>query len=96
MRVKRIIWLPEIEGKLWNKHGVQVFEVENVLFRKPHVRFVEKGHREDENLYAAYGRTEAGRYLIVFFLLKPGNQALIISARNMDGQERKLYGRQKG
>jgi uncharacterized DUF497 family protein len=43
-------------------------------------------------LYAAYGRTEAGRYLTVFFIKKSGNLALIVSARNMDDKERKKYG----
>ncbi len=95
MRVQRIIWLPEIEDKLLQKHGVLAEEVEEVLFDEPHVRFVEKGYRTGEDVYAAYGQTEEGRYLIGFFILKQGNQALIISARDMDRKERKLYGRQK-
>ncbi len=47
-------------------------------------------------MYAAYGQTAEGRYLIIFFILKPGSEALIISARDMDQRERKLYGRKKG
>ncbi|MGH2593503.1 MAG: hypothetical protein ACRDGG_08325 [Anaerolineae bacterium] len=31
----------------------------------------------------------------VFFIHKPGNLALIISARDMDDKERKRYGRDK-
>ena len=96
MRVARVIWLPEIEDKLLHKHSVLVREVEEVLFGNPHVRFVEKGHREDEDLYAAYGQTEEGRYLMVFFILKQARLALIISARDMDRKERRLYGRRKG
>ncbi|MFH1906400.1 MAG: BrnT family toxin [Chloroflexota bacterium] len=95
MRVKRVIWMPDIEEKLLQKHGVLAEEVEEVLFGRPHVRFVEKGTRENEDLYAAYGQTEAGRYLIVFYVLKQRNQALIISARDMDSKERKSYGRRK-
>lgn len=34
----------------------------------------------------------AGRYLTLFFIYKPNNLALIISARDMDEKERKLYG----
>jgi uncharacterized DUF497 family protein len=34
-----------------------------------------------------------GRYLSVFFIRKPGNLALVISARDMDAGERKRYGR---
>jgi uncharacterized DUF497 family protein len=48
--------------------------------------------RKNENIYAAYGQTESGRYLTVFFIHKPGNLALIISARDMDEKERKRYG----
>lgn len=95
MQVKHIIWLPEIEEKLLLKHGVLVEEVENVLFGKPQVYFVEKGHRIGENLYVAYGQTDEGRYLSVFYILKPHAQALIISARDMDAKERRHYGKRK-
>lgn len=91
MRVRHIIWLPEIEDKLYRKHNVLAEEVEEVLFDKPHVRFVEKGHREGENLYAAYGQTKDGRWLIAFFVLKAKGEALIISARDMNRKERRLY-----
>jgi uncharacterized DUF497 family protein len=95
MRVRRIIWLPDIEDKLLHKHAVLAEEVEEVLFNLPQIYFVEKGHQEGENLYAASGQTEAGRYLIVFFVLKQKNKALIISARDMDRKERRRYGRSK-
>jgi len=93
MRVHHVIWLPEVEDKLYHKHRVLVEEVEQVLFGKPHIRFVEKGQREDEDLYAAYRQTTAGRWLIVFFVLKGGRTALMISARDMDRKERQLYAR---
>jgi len=37
------------------------------------------------------GRTEAGRYLAVFFIHKRTGAALILSARDMDRKERKIY-----
>jgi len=95
MRVKRVIWLPEFEEKLLLKHGILAEEVEEVLFDNPQIYFVEKGHRADENMYAAYGQTEVGRHLTIFFILKPNAQALIISARDMDEKERKHYGKRK-
>ncbi len=55
MRITKVIWLPEIEDKLLHKHDVFVVETEEVLFGDPYIRFVEKGHRRGENLYAAYG-----------------------------------------
>jgi hypothetical protein len=45
------------------------------------------------DVYAASGRTDAGRYLVVFFVYKHSQEALIISARDMDGRERRLYER---
>jgi uncharacterized DUF497 family protein len=93
MRIHRVIWQPEIEDKLLRKHNVFVEEVEEVLFGKPHIRFVEKGHREGEDLYAAYGQTTAGRWLIVFFVLKGPHEALVLSARDMERKERRLYAR---
>lgn len=48
-----------------------------------------------ENLYAAYGLTGAGRYLIVFFVLKNQTSALPISAHDMTHAERKYYEKQK-
>ncbi len=95
MHVQRIVWLPEIEDKLLQKHGILVEEAEEVLFGNPQIWFVEKGHREGQDLYAAYGQTEAGRYLVVFFILKQGQEALPISARDMDRKERRHYGRRK-
>jgi len=56
---------------------------------------VEKGRREGEDLYLALGRTDAGRYLSVVFVLKPEHTALVISARDMAPHERKRY-EQKG
>jgi uncharacterized protein len=55
--------------------------------------FVEKGHRLGENVYAALGQSEAGRYLIVFFVYKKDQQALILSARDMTQTERRTYER---
>ncbi|TVQ95421.1 MAG: hypothetical protein EA399_17940 [Desulfovibrionales bacterium] len=54
-------------------------------------RFVEHGYKQGEDVYAALGQTDAGRYLIVFFIRKSDHAALIISARDMDRKERRLY-----
>ena len=56
-------------------------------------RKVQKGHIPGENLYAALGQTDAGRYLIVFFIYKLGCEALILSACDMNDKERRQYER---
>ena len=93
MRIDDLIWLPHVVDKLAWKHSVSPEEVEEVLFSKPVFRKVQKGHIPGENLYTSLGRTRAGRYLAVFFIYKPSHEALIISARDMDEKERKLYER---
>lgn len=93
MEIADIIWLEEIVEKLARKHHVEVHEVEEVFTGSPKFRFVEKGHRADEHVYSASGRTEGGRYLIVFFVHKTDGNALPLSARNMTKAERRIYER---
>jgi len=91
LRIEGIIWFDEIIEKLEWKHSVQPREVTEVFVNKPEFRFVEKGHRSSENVYAAMGQTDAGRYIIIFFVYKKNKHALIVSARNMTDTERRKY-----
>ena len=91
MKIEGFIWLEDIVEKLVQKHGVQQQEVREVFANLPQFRFVEKGHRPDENVYAALGQTDAGRYLIIFFVYKKDRRALILSARDMTHAERRKY-----
>lgn len=93
MYIDDFIWLPSILDKVEAKHQVSEDEVEEVFFNRPRYRFVEAGHQQGEDVYSASGTTGAGRYLIVFFIHKPSNAALILSARDMDKKERKRYER---
>jgi len=94
MKITGFIWLPAIIEKLATKHAVFPEEVEEVFENAPRFRFVEKGTRDDENVYMATGQTDGGRYLIVLFLYKPlTGQALILSARDMMPKERKRHDR---
>lgn len=93
MHVDNFLWLPRVVEKLEVKHHVYQDEVEEVFFNRPRYRFVESGNRPGEDVYSASGQITTGRYLIVFFILKSPNSALIISARDMDQKERKLYER---
>ena len=93
MYIDDFIWLPDIVDKLIVKHHVSQDEAEEIFFNRPRFRFIESGNRSGENVYAAGGQTDAGRYLIVFFIYKSNNTALILSAREMDRKERKQYER---
>lgn len=93
MKINDVIWLRNVIDKLLWKHHVTTHEVEEVFGRSPRYRFLEEGDIEGENLYSALGRTEAGRYLTVYFLHKVTGEALVISARDMTKKERRLYGK---
>ena len=53
MRLTGIVWLEEIVDKLWSKHNVGPEEVEELLATKAQFRFIERGIREGEDVYAA-------------------------------------------
>jgi hypothetical protein len=61
------------------------------IVRKIFFRKLERGHVAGEDLFGAYGRTGAGRYLSIFFIYKFNRDAFVISAREMDSKERKRY-----
>jgi uncharacterized protein len=91
LKITGFIWLTDIIQKLWQKHGVSQSEAIEVFVNQPRFRFVEKGHRPSENVYAALGRTDAGRYLICFFVYKRDGRALPLSVRDMTRSERRRY-----
>ena len=93
MYIDDFVWLPDIVEKLAIKHGVTQDEVEELFFNRPRYRFVESGHRAGEDVYSASGQTDAGRYVIAFFILRSDNTALILSARDTDQGERRRYER---
>ena len=79
--------------KLETKHGVRSFEVRQVFWNAPHFRFAARGNYQGENVYTAFGQTDGGRFLVVFFIYKLNRVALVISARDMESRERRLYER---
>lgn len=66
MEIYDVIWKDQFVDKLAVKHGVSVEEVEEVLFGRAHLRRVERGQVAGEDVYVAYGQTDAGRYLSIF------------------------------
>lgn len=93
MKISELIWLQQIVDKLEAKHKITLEEVEEVFSNRPEFRFIEDGNIAGENVYAAYGQTDAGRYVTTIFILKPRGHALIITARDMDRKERRRYGK---
>jgi len=93
MKIVGFIWLEEIVEKLEVKHRVMPEEVEQVFLQQPRIRRMNQGHYRGEDVYRALGQTEEGRYLTIFFIHKLTNEALVLSARDMDSKERKSYAR---
>ena len=88
LKITRIIWLEDIVDKLLWKHHVEEDEVIEVLENSPRFQFKEPGHRPDEDVYAAFGRTNSNRLLSIFFVYTKDQRAIIVSARDMTIKER--------
>jgi len=85
------IWRDDVVDKLAWKHNLTTDEVEEIFQNKPRIHRIEKGHYEGEDVYDAWGRTNAGRYVIVIFIYKHDRRALINTARDMTAKERRRY-----
>jgi uncharacterized protein len=91
LKIIGFIWLEDIVQKLLWKHAVTQKDVAEIFANRPRFRVVEKGHRSGENVYTAFGQTDGGRYLAIFFVYKRDRRALVLSARDMTDSERRRY-----
>ncbi|HEY3374615.1 MAG TPA: BrnT family toxin [Candidatus Aquicultor sp.] len=85
MRIDDFEWDEGNIEKNLLKHNVTPEEAEEAFYSYPRKVFKAKYGR-----YHLYGQTEAGRLLFVVFELK-GTVARVISTRDMDKKERKLF-----
>jgi uncharacterized protein len=95
LKITECLWLDEFVDKIIRKHGLTPDEIEEVLSGDVAIRKLEAGRVKGEDLYVAFGRTTAGRYIAVLFVRKRNKQALIISARDMTKRERPTYGKKE-
>ncbi len=72
------------------RHNVQNWECEQVFFNKPLLVLEDPGHSVAERRWAAFGKTDSGRLLVVIFTNR-GNLLRVISARDMNSKERIFY-----
>ena len=72
------------------KHNIENWESEQVFFNKPLLVLDDPKHSIPEKRWAAFGKTDADRFLIVIFT-KRGDLIRVISARDMNKKERKFY-----
>ncbi|MEW5763050.1 MAG: BrnT family toxin [Bacillota bacterium] len=87
-RITRFEWDARNVGHI-AKHGVRPEEAEEAFFGGPLFRRARKG------LKAVFGCTDAGRYLFVVFVVKPGGVVRVVTARDMTAAERRYYRRER-
>jgi uncharacterized DUF497 family protein len=80
-----------IVDKIESKHGVKLYEVEEVCY-SPGARL----RRGRAGLYRLFGPTDGGRLLVVVLAEKGPNVWRVVTARRMTDAERRLYGRKTG
>jgi len=83
-------WDKGNRGKNPVKHNVQDWECEQVFFNKPLLVLSDLKHSSEEKRWAAFARTDAGRFLAVVFTNR-GNLLRVISARDMNRREKEFY-----
>ncbi len=91
MKIIDLLLNDNVIDKLIWKHNISELEVRQLFNNQPKIRFIEKGKIKGEHLYVASGRTDAGRYLLVFFIMKKNKKALIVTGRDMTERERRKY-----
>lgn len=72
------------------KHEVTNGESEQIFFNEPLIVLDDAVHSVAEDRYAAFGKTDSGRTLVVIFTMR-GQKIRVISARDMNRKERKYY-----
>ena len=83
----------EVKESRWSvehlaRHGVTLDEVREAVLARPH--YEQRGRRGTQ---IVYGRTAAGRHLFVVLSDDGNGRAFVITARDMEDQERRLFRR---
>jgi uncharacterized DUF497 family protein len=87
MRIKEFEWDEGNELHLALGHGIEPEEAEETLALSPLARKTKKGH------YAAFGRTAAGRMLVIVFAVRAPGCVRVITGWDMRDAERRYYRR---
>jgi len=83
-------WDEHNSEKNWRRHHVSPSECEQIFFNRPLVVVGDERHSEKENRFYALGHTDGERMLFVVFTVRL-SLVRVISARDMNRKERKVY-----
>lgn len=73
-----------------DKHDVSSGECEEVFFNEPFFSYFNEKHSGSEDRYYVLGETNANRFLFIVITVR-GTSLRVISARDMNKNERKAY-----
>jgi hypothetical protein len=90
VKIEKISWDEETVYHI-ARHGVSPEEVEEALFNTDSPPLIMRGR---ESRYLAYGRTQAGRFLLVVWVFQH-KKTRIITARDLTAKEKQFYRRVK-
>lgn len=76
--------------KIKKKHDVTSVECEQVFFNRPVIAGDDEKHSETENRLYVLGQTDSSRLLFLVFTIRR-NKLRVISARDMNKKERRVY-----
>ena len=79
--------------KNWTRHQVTKGECEQVFFNEPLIVFDDVIHSKEESRWFLLGQTDTGRLLFLVFTIRK-NLIRVISARDMNKKERRIYNEQ--
>jgi uncharacterized DUF497 family protein len=90
MWLKKLIVKDFIEEKLWEKHQVTRGEVEECLVNRRSIRL---RHKRNPVRLIVLGVTQGGRLLKIILEFQGRGQYFLVTAMNMEPEERKQYGK---
>lgn len=82
-------WWDDINIDHIARHGVHPLEAQEVIDDDPFVTY------RGEGKYLAYGQTDGGRYLVVVYTWKSNERLRVITARDMNKRERRMFHRKR-
>ena len=91
LRIEALEIDDHILDKIESQHGVSFAEVEEACLSEAH-----HARRSKEGPYKLFGRTAAGRYILVVLVNLGRGVWKIVTAREMTDSERRLYSKSLG
>jgi uncharacterized protein len=88
--VVKFEWDSGNSNKNWGKHFVKNEEAEEVFFNMPLLVAEDVKHSAKESRFFCLGQTNSSRSLFISFTVR-ARKIRIISARDMNKKERKIY-----